>query len=311
MAYPGQPGPYNGFEGESQFGGYQHIQQPQQAFANPVQGPMNGYPYQAAPAHYGNQAAYAQQQQQYMLPLQYSPPSHQFVPQQQIPQQAYPAWNTVQPSQLHTNHFQQQGNYAQTQANIPHIQAMSAYGHLQQFQDPPPLPRNPSQPEVQTPVNLSNTPVLVSQNLTPAPAPISYPNLKVESLLPVFAEEFFEEAHKMSEACSAEFDPDQVDVYNKLIASGLGCLESALRHTKMDPRTEAKITLRYAGVMYDETENNTEAETVLSKGIALCARNHLFDLKYNMQLLMARWLFRKSPKMALKSLDQYAADSQA
>jgi hypothetical protein len=33
---------------------------------------------------------------------------------------------------------------------------------------------------------------------------------------------------------------------------------------------EAKVRLRYAGVLFEETENYMEAETALSQGIILC-----------------------------------------
>lgn len=58
--------------------------------------------------------------------------------------------------------------------------------------------------------------------------------------------------------------------YQKLIATGLGCLEAALAGGRLEPRLEAKMRLRYAGVLLEETENMMEAETVLSKGITLC-----------------------------------------
>ena len=91
--------------------------------------------------------------------------------------------------------------------------------------------------------------------------------------------------------------------YQKLIATGLGCLESALNEGRLEPRMEAKIRLRYAGVLVEETDNTMEAETSLSKGISLCAQNRFFDLKYSMQVLLAKLLFLKSPKAALIALD--------
>ncbi len=58
-----------------------------------------------------------------------------------------------------------------------------------------------------------------------------------------------------------------VDEYEALIATGLGCLDTALKRVKLGPRMEARIRLRYAGVLLEETENSMEAETTLSKGI--------------------------------------------
>lgn len=65
-------------------------------------------------------------------------------------------------------------------------------------------------------------------------------------------------------------DKDAVQKYQKLIATGLGCLEAALAGGRLEPRLEAKIRLRYAGVLLEDTENVMEAETALSKGITIC-----------------------------------------
>lgn len=65
-------------------------------------------------------------------------------------------------------------------------------------------------------------------------------------------------------------EADVVAQYQKLIATGLGCLEAALAGERLEPRLEAKIRLRYAGVLLEETDNMMEAETALSKGITLC-----------------------------------------
>ena len=78
----------------------------------------------------------------------------------------------------------------------------------------------------------------------------------------------------------------EVDVrnYYKLIASGLGCLEVVLKvehmayvdimtvakdaqHFKLQPQLEAVVRLKYATVLYEETENAMEAEEALSKGV--------------------------------------------
>jgi Cohesin loading factor len=37
---------------------------------------------------------------------------------------------------------------------------------------------------------------------------------------------------------------------------------------KLEPRTEAKIRLKYATILYEETENTLEAETTLSNGVS-------------------------------------------
>jgi hypothetical protein len=37
---------------------------------------------------------------------------------------------------------------------------------------------------------------------------------------------------------------------------------------KLEPRTEAMIRLKYATILYEETENTLEAETTLSNGVS-------------------------------------------
>jgi hypothetical protein len=47
-------------------------------------------------------------------------------------------------------------------------------------------------------------------------------------------------------------------------------MEVALQSNKLWPRLEARLRLRYAGILAEETVNTMEAETALTKGIALC-----------------------------------------
>jgi Cohesin loading factor len=79
---------------------------------------------------------------------------------------------------------------------------------------------------------------------------------------------------------------------------------------RLQPRLEAAVTLRYASVLFEETENVMEAETALSKGITLCERNRLVDLKYSMQHLLVRVMFSKNSKASLKTLDAAIHDTE-
>lgn len=72
----------------------------------------------------------------------------------------------------------------------------------------------------------------------------------------------------MADSLSPEF----VEEYHKLIATGLGCLETALGSNRLAPRLEARLQLRYANILCEETTNIMEAETALTKGIALCEK---------------------------------------
>lgn len=91
-------------------------------------------------------------------------------------------------------------------------------------------------------------------------------------LLISLAEEFFDAAHGIAPSVALSMDGNSVNIYGKLIATGLGCLETALKNVKLPPRLEANILLRFAGVLYEETDNFMEAELALSKGITLCER---------------------------------------
>lgn len=62
----------------------------------------------------------------------------------------------------------------------------------------------------------------------------------------------------------------EVADHHKLVATGLGCLDVALKSNKLWPRLEARLCLRYASVLIDETTNIMEAETTLTRGIAVC-----------------------------------------
>lgn len=91
-------------------------------------------------------------------------------------------------------------------------------------------------------------------------------------LLVSLAEEFFDAASELAPTVAMNMTEENIEAYNELIATGLGCLDTALKKVRLAPRVEAKIRLRYAGVLFEETENFMEAETALSKGIVLCER---------------------------------------
>jgi hypothetical protein len=74
---------------------------------------------------------------------------------------------------------------------------------------------------------------------------------------------------------------------------------------------EALVRLRYARILFEETENDFEAETALSKGIDLCERNRMLDLKYSMQHLLARMLHKTNPKASMKAVDGMIQDVEA
>ncbi|TVY50069.1 MAU2 chromatid cohesion factor-like protein [Lachnellula cervina] len=175
------------------------------------------------------------------------------------------------------------------------------------FQQPPPsathlnpssLSRTPSTPSLKTSADMGNS---QSDMQPPDKA----------TLLLALAEEYFEAAHALAPSTVFSMTPTNVDTYEHLIAMGLACLDTTLKRVKLTPRLEANVRLRYAGVLYEETENTMEAETALSKGIGLCERNHYFDLKYAMQYLLAQLMAKKNPKAAVKALDGHISEAEA
>ncbi|KAH0535956.1 hypothetical protein FGG08_007152 [Glutinoglossum americanum] len=148
---------------------------------------------------------------------------------------------------------------------------------------------------------LPTTPITV----TPAPDPIheESPPLDYQVLLISLAEDYFTAAHRQGSLVALSTRIEDLDRYYKLIAFGLGCLETILKQ-RLQPRLEAAVRLRYATVLHDETENTMEAETALSKG------NRLLDLKYSIQHLLVRVMFKKTPKASMKALDIIIKDSE-
>ena len=100
----------------------------------------------------------------------------------------------------------------------------------------------------------------------------------------------------------------QLDDYYKLISTALGCMEAVLKKFRLPPLKEAQTCLRFARTLFDETDNDLEAETALGKGIDLCERNKLLDLKYTMQVLLSRVLYRSNAKAATKAIDGIIED---
>ncbi|KAG9232471.1 cohesin loading factor [Amylocarpus encephaloides] len=180
------------------------------------------------------------------------------------------------------------------------------------FQKQPP----PQQPQYLHPAQLFQQPPAQHDRKISFPASTnamrspSNPQQGQASLLIALAEEYFDAAHSLGQMASASMTLQNVDSYERLIATGLTCLDSVLKNGKMAPRLEANVRLRYAGVLHEETTNTTEAETVLGKGIGICERNSYGDIKYSMQYLLAQVMAQKSPKSAMKTLDGYIADSE-
>jgi len=115
-----------------------------------------------------------------------------------------------------------------------------------------------------------------------------------------------------SSLVSADSTDEQHDQYCALMSTAMGCLESALNnYHQPDFRAEARLRLRLATLMFEETDNDEEVTGILSKGEALCERSRLADLKYSMHHLSSRIMFKKKPKAAMKAIDRLVQETEA
>jgi len=98
------------------------------------------------------------------------------------------------------------------------------------------------------------------------------PNTHVETLplLLCVAEDCFARANAAARDVAKSMSADEIKEHHKVVATGLGCLEVALKSNKLSPRLEARLCLRYASILTEETTNLTQAETALTRGIAVC-----------------------------------------
>lgn len=178
----------------------------------------------------------------------------------------------------------------------------------QKQQQPPP----PQGAYVQFPKPPASSPLTEftsSQFVPPTPTP----DVDYQSVLLALSEEYVTAAHSMSaHLCSPNATKDDLAQYHKLIATALGCLESVITNYRAsDARREARIRLRFASLLFEETDNTMTAEESLSKGIAFCERNKLTDSKYAMQHLLVRVMLKTNPTAALRTLERLIQEVEA
>lgn len=165
----------------------------------------------------------------------------------------------------YTNNGYQQMSAAQAQAQQP--QYISPAQLQQQAPARPQQYQRPSQLYNNRPSPNSLSKYSTTQPTTDTDSPSD-----TAMLLVSLAEEYFDAAHEFAPAAALSMTLTNVEIYDKLIATGLGCLDTALKRVRLAPRLEANIRLRYAAVLLEETDNFMEGETALSKGITLCER---------------------------------------
>ncbi|KAK8235201.1 cohesin loading factor-domain-containing protein [Phyllosticta capitalensis] len=277
----------------------------------PYPPPAGGYPG-APPPQFHPQQRQPHRQNQYAPSS--SPPAPlpgttgAYLAQHQQHQQAYrPAHPMVvipqrSPSHPHAQPPAQNNAYQQQFGRLP------IPPH--QYASPqPPMPRPPSRPQHPP----SSSPHRPQQSSTPRPRqavsvqiPASRPaptQTDYAGLLLSLADEYIRAAHKIAPVVSLSKREKDHERYYALMARGLGCLETVLRKFRLPPRMEGILILKYASLLHEETDNDDVTQEFLSKGIPLCDRNRLLDLKYSMQHLLARSLFKTNHAAAMKSIE--------
>ncbi|KAI7327247.1 hypothetical protein KC315_g7241 [Hortaea werneckii] len=150
---------------------------------------------------------------------------------------------------------------------------------------------------------------LNSSQLPPTPPPAT----DYHAILLALSDEYVSAAYSMSGALANTNEvTEQLEQYHNMMSLGMSCLESALKNYRQpDARREARIRLRLASLLYEETENSMECEEVLSKGIQLCERSKLLDLKYAMHHVFARLTAKSNYKAAIKAVERLILDTEA
>ncbi|KAF2006100.1 hypothetical protein P154DRAFT_603374 [Amniculicola lignicola CBS 123094] len=177
-------------------------------------------------------------------------------------------------------------------------------------QQRPPQPQTPSQ--VRHPQVIIRKPASHSTptSTRPPPTPSKALPTDLSVLLLSAADEYINAARDLGAIIALKQRHADLTQYYKLMALGLGCMETVLKEFNLVPKEEAKLRLRYASLLIEETNNPSEIEACLTKGIALCDRSRLVDLKYSMQHLQARYQFQTNHRAALKSLDAPISEAE-
>jgi hypothetical protein len=216
------------------------------------------YPTEHIPYYSNNPAAYQSYSNDFPAQLAVAPPmaapaqalqpqlamlNHQYVPCSVAP---VPSGSQPMPSQFPAAMNSPRANSERTPQPVPRKRIPSA-----------------------TPISRKGS---ASVSRSPATTPSSAPRFDALAVLVCVAEDCFARAAAAAREVARRLDETGVHEYHKLVSTGLGCLDAALQSGRLAPRAEARIRLRYAALLVDETENLTEAETALTKGMALCEK---------------------------------------
>lgn len=146
-----------------------------------------------------------------------------------------------------------------------------------------------------------------------APAHLTQKTLPADMLVMLLsaADEYIAAARGMGSSIARQRKTGDVQQYCKLMSTAMGCMDAVLRKYNMQPREEARLRLRYASLLIEETDNTNEIDEVLSKGISLSARCRLQDLKYSMLHVQARYQYQTNRRAAFKALDKNISEAEA
>jgi Cohesin loading factor len=276
MDYQGEPSSRAGYDHRyGPPGLYQQSQGPQQTYIH------DGLPsgkWDGQTQEMGMQQTQQIQQMHQTQQMQKLQMQNQYVYQQH--QQYMPAPSTTAPHTYYQTpsqpqyHFSQYAEHQQQQVPefIHPIQPYPLNSNQLQQQVSQPLQQQTSRQLLQSPLQQQPS-ASASKSSMKVPGTPNQPSsqpVEPQTLMVSLAEEYFEAAHSMTSDVARNMTTASLDEYQKLVATGLGCLEVVLRKMRLAPKLEARIRLRYAGVLFDETENYMEAETALSHGILLC-----------------------------------------
>ena len=231
-------------------------------------------------------------------------PAHSFDSRKE---NTHPNIGYVDPRYINTNgrfHYQQQP------APVPsfHHQPGPSYVAQQLFVQPSQRAIAVAVPPLSPAANVK---IPSASKPNPPQSVLQAPSMDHCLLLLLLAEEYLTAAYNQGSRSDILWWETEMQEYYDLIATGLGCLEAVLSKHKLQPEIEARVRLRYATILFEETENVMEAEEALSKGIAIADRHKLFDLKYNMQHLLARIFFQSRANAAFKFIDGIIKDAEA
>ncbi|EAT91351.2 hypothetical protein SNOG_01702 [Parastagonospora nodorum SN15] len=304
---------------------------PPQAYNNgqyvpypPQQQQPNAYQHQG----YAPQYPPMQQQMPQGYPQSQAPQTHPHMSVSRPPSQQYPPM-----PQAYAQQQQQQQPRAQPQVVIP-PKAPSYVSPMQHMQPPKirhvqmPVQRNSSSgiaqadgtqdrrrysnqqhPTPSQSKQVQRSPALQENGPRPQQKTSTLP-ADLSVMLLSAADEYIAAARGMGTRVVRSRREADVLQYHKLMATGLGCMDTVLRDFHLLPRDEARLRLRYATLLAEETDNTAEIDEVLSKQISLCGRCRLQDLKYASLHLQARYQFKTNHRAALKSLDKPITEAE-